>query len=65
MVVQARSKSNPRFGYSTVATATTSNTGYYYTNWNASVDADVRVAFLSPYQTITSSYRWVRAIDVQ
>lgn len=65
VVVQARPKSNPRFGYSTVATATTTNTGYYYTNWNASVDADVRVAFLSPYQTITSSYRWVRAIDVQ
>lgn len=65
VVVQTRPKANPSAGYSTVGTATTTNTGYYYTNWNATVDADVRVAFISPYQTITSAYRWVRSIDVQ
>jgi hypothetical protein len=65
VVVQTRPKANPSVGYSTVATATTTNTGYYYTNWNATVDADVRVAFNSPYQTITGSSRWVRSIDVQ
>jgi hypothetical protein len=65
VVVQTRPKANPSAGYSTVASATTTNTGYYYANWNASVDADVRVAFLSPYSTIASSYRWVRSLDVR
>lgn len=65
VVVQTRPKANPSAGYSTVAIATTTSTGYYYTNWNATVDADVRVAFLSPYETITSSFRWIRAIDVR
>jgi hypothetical protein len=65
VVVQTRPKAHPSVGYSTVGTATTTNTGYYYMNWPATVDADVRVAFISPYQTITSSYRWVRSIDVQ
>jgi len=65
VVVQTRPKADPSTGYTTVATATTSGTGYYYTNWNATVDADVRVAFLSPYQTINSTYRWLRAVDVQ
>ena len=27
-------------------------------------DVDVRVAFLSPYQSIASSYRWLRVVDV-
>ncbi len=63
VVVQTR----PRGGsaYSTVATATTTATGYYYASWNAAVDADVRVAFLSPYLTVDSSYRWIRAVDVR
>ena len=38
-----------------VLPAGTSGTGYYYTHWNAAVDADVRVAFLSPDQTINST----------
>jgi hypothetical protein len=48
--------------YGTVATT---GTGYYYANWNASVDADVRVAFVSPYKAIASSYCWVRSLDVR
>lgn len=65
VVVQTRPKAKPAASYTTVATAATSSTGYYYANWNASVDADVRVAFISPYATIASSYRWIRAIDVR
>jgi hypothetical protein len=63
VVVQTRPKGAT--AYSTVATATTTSTGYYYANWNASIDVDVRVAFISPYSTIASSYRWIRTIDVR
>ena len=51
-------------GYSTVATATTTRTGYYYANWNIPYDADVRVAYLTPYQYIRSSFRYLALIDV-
>src|SRR6266508_3355074 len=65
VLVQTRPKSNPTGPYGTVASATTSSTGYYYANWYASVDADVRVAYVSPYKTITSAYRWIRALDAR
>src|SRR6266508_1048939 len=63
VVVQLRPRSNPGAGYSTVASATTTSTGYYYTNWTAQYDADVRVAYLSPYTYIRSSYRWLALVD--
>jgi hypothetical protein len=62
--VQIRPRSNPAAGYSTVATATTTSTGYFYANWNIPYDADVRVAYLTPYQYIRSSYRYLALIDV-
>jgi hypothetical protein len=65
VVIQTRPRSNPSAPYTTVATAVTSSSGYYYANWYASVDADVRVAFISPYQTIASSFRWLRTLDVR
>lgn len=65
VLVQTRPKANPAAPYSTVASATTTSTGYYYANWNASVDADVRVVYVSPYSSIKSAYRWLRSIDVQ
>ncbi|HEY3003665.1 MAG TPA: hypothetical protein VGJ44_15060 [Kribbellaceae bacterium] len=65
VLVQTRPKSNPTGPYGTVATATTTGSGYYYANWDASVDADVRVAFVSPYRSIASSYCWVRSLDVR
>ena len=65
VLVQTRPASDPTGPYSTVATATTTGSGYYYANWTASVDADVRVGFVSPYKAIASSYRWVRSLDVQ
>lgn len=65
VVVQTRPDADPSAGYSTIAVATTTGTGYYYANWNATVDADVRVAFISPYQTITSSFRWIANLDVR
>jgi hypothetical protein len=64
VLVQTRPRSNPSAPYSTVGSDVTSSTGYYYTNWNASVDVDVRVAFITPYQSIASSYRWLRVVDV-
>lgn len=64
VVVQTRPRANPGAGYSTVASAITSRTGYYYANWTARYDADVRVAYLSPYQNIRSSYRWLASLDV-
>jgi hypothetical protein len=51
--------------YRTVATATTTRTGYYYANWFVWNDVDVRVAFISPYQSIASTYRWLRTVDVR
>jgi len=64
VLVQARPRANPGAGYGTVASAITSRTGYYYANWTARYDADVRVAYLSPYQNIRSSYRWLALVDV-
>jgi hypothetical protein len=65
VLVQARPASDPTAPYGTVATATTTGSGYCNANWTASVDADVRVAFVSPYKAIASSYRWVRPLDVR
>lgn len=59
MLVQTRPRSAT--AYSTVATA---GTGYYYANWNAPVDADVRVVFAPLYQTVRSAYRWLRVVEV-
>lgn len=64
VVVQTRPRYNTNAGYTTMATATTTSTGYYYANWNVIQDVDVRVAFLSPYQSIASSYRWLRVLHV-
>jgi hypothetical protein len=64
VVVQIRPRSNPAAGYHTVATATTTSTGYYYANWNIPYDADVRVAYLTPYQYIRSSFRYLALVDV-
>lgn len=64
VLVQIRPRSNPAAGYHTVASAITTRTGYYYANWNIPYDADVRVAYLTPYQYIRSSYRWLASIDV-
>jgi hypothetical protein len=63
-VVQTRPRSNPSAPYTTVASDVTKPSGYYYANWYASIDVDVRVAFISPYQSIRSSYRWLRVVDV-
>ncbi|HEY3005065.1 MAG TPA: hypothetical protein VGJ44_22145 [Kribbellaceae bacterium] len=64
VVVQTRPRGDTTKAYRTVGAATTNSNGYFYTNWDASSDADVRVAFLSPYQSVTSSYRWIGAVDV-
>jgi hypothetical protein len=65
VLIQTRPRANPAAGYSTVASAVTTSTGYYYANWTARYDADVRVAYVSPYQYIRSSYRWLALLDVR
>jgi hypothetical protein len=65
VVVQTRPRGRTATPYATVATATTTGTGYYYANWTARTDVDVRVAFISPYSTIASSFRWLRVVDVR
>lgn len=64
VVVQTRPRGTT-LPYATVATATTTSTGYYYTNWTVQKDVDVRVAFISPYTTVGSAFAYVRAVDVQ
>ncbi len=64
VLVQIRPLSNPGLGYHTVATAVTTSAGYYYANWNIPYDADVRVAYLTPYQYIRSSFRYLARVDV-
>ena len=65
VVVQTRPRGQLGTPYTTVATATTTGTGYYYANWTARTDVDVRVAFITPYTTIASSFRWLRVVDVR
>ena len=65
VVVQTRPHGQTSVPYSTVATATTTGTGYYYTNWFARSDVDVRVAFISPDQSVGSAFRWLRVVDVK
>jgi len=64
VVVQTRPRGDTTKPYRTIGDATTNSKGYFYTNWDAASDADARVAFLSPYQTVLSSYRWIGAVDV-
>lgn len=65
VLVQMRPKSTPTAPYKTVATATTTRTGYYYVNWRASVDADIRVAHVSARADIPSAFTYVRSLDVR
>jgi hypothetical protein len=65
VVVQTRPRGQTATPCRTVGTATTTGTGYNYANWDVQADVDVRVAFLSPYQSIGSKFRWIRAVDVR
>ena len=65
VLVQTRPRGQTSLPYTTVATATTSNTGYYYVNWTVQKDVDVRVAFISPYTSVGSAFTYVRAVDVR
>lgn len=64
VVIQTRPRGQTTVPYTTVATATTTSTGYYYANWTARSDVDVRAAFVSPYQSVGSVFHYIRAIDV-
>lgn len=65
VVVQTRPHGQTSVPYSTVASATTNSSGYYYANWFVRSDVDVRVAFISPYQSVGSAFRWLRVVDVR
>lgn len=62
VVVQTKARGAALFR--TVATTRTTSTGYFYTNWTAKQDADVRVAFLSPYRTVQWAFASQRSIDI-
>ena len=64
VVVQTRVQGVPGATFATVATARTTATGYYYANWTAREDVDVRVAYLSPFPTVAWSFSPNRTIDV-
>jgi len=65
VVVQVRPRSTPTAPYQTIATGTTTPTGYYYTNWTATVDVDVRVAHISNRPEVPSAFTYVRFVDVR
>lgn len=65
VLIQTRPRGQTSVPYSTVASAVTTSTGYYYTNWLAQSDVDVRAAYVSPYMSIASAYRWLSFVDVQ
>jgi hypothetical protein len=65
VLVQTRPHNQTTAPFTTVASATTTSTGYYYTNWTARTDVDVRVAYVSTDRYTTSAYRVVRFVDVR
>lgn len=64
VLVQTRPHNRTDLPYTTVAGATTTSTGYWYTNWTARTDVDVRAVHLSTVAYITSSYRFLAFVDV-
>ena len=65
VLVQTRPRGQTSLPYETVATATTTSTGYYYANWPAEIDVDVRAAFITTLPATTSAFRWLAAVDVK
>jgi hypothetical protein len=64
VVVQTRVRGVLGAAFHTVATARTTATGYFYANWTARDDVDVRAAFLSTLRTISWSFAPTGPIDV-
>ena len=64
VLIQTRPRGRTSIAYSTVATATTTSTGYYYANWPAQTDVDVRAAFISTLSNTASVFRWLAFVDV-
>ncbi len=64
VVVQTRVRGVPGAVFRTVATAWTTAAGYFYANWTAREDVDVRVAFLSTFWTISWSFAPTGAVEV-
>ncbi|WP_328996185.1 hypothetical protein OG394_16180 [Kribbella sp. NBC_01245] len=65
ILVQARPGSTPTAPYRTVATATTTSTGYYYSNWTATVDTHVRVVYLPDGGPGRPTYTYIRYLNIQ
>jgi hypothetical protein len=64
VLLQTRPHNRTDLPYATVAAATTTGTGYWYTNWTARTDVDVRAAYQSTVAYTTSSYRFLGFVDV-
>lgn len=65
VLIQTRPHGQTSVPYTTVATATTTSTGYYYANWPARADVDVRAAFVSTLKHTASVFRWLAFVDVK
>lgn len=64
VLIQTRPHNRTTLPYTTVASAVTSSTGYYYANWLARSDVDVRVVHVSADPFTNSAYTFVRFVDV-
>ncbi len=64
--VQVRPLSDPEVGWYVAARPRTTSTGYFYANWNVDYagDAEVRLVYTSPYETIKSAQLGLGFIDV-
>ena len=65
VLIQIRARGYAAAAYNTVAYALTTSTGYYYANWTADFNADVRVVYLSSYSGIASAYRWLALVRIR
>lgn len=67
VLIQFRPLSEPEVGWYTAARPMTTSTGYFYTNWNVvyAGDAEVRIVYTSPYETIKNAQLGLGVIHVQ
>lgn len=65
ITVQTKPRGIPTAVFTTVATARTTTTGYFYTNWTARQDVDVRIAYFTPYPTFQWAVRSQGFLDVR
>lgn len=67
VLVEVRPLFDPEPGWYVAAYRQTTSTGYFYANWNVDYpgDAEVRITYVSPYETVKSAQLNLGVIDVQ